>query len=150
MHTICPADLAVGREIRRHRHHAGLTQKDIAARIGVTGAQFHRYETGATRITTGRLIAIAAVLNMRPDTLLAAASTAKAERLLVPSNSSPEIGDVVQMFASIADPRHRSALVAVARMMSSSPQQHPPTETVVGAQREAAEVLKVSGFQIAA
>jgi transcriptional regulator with XRE-family HTH domain len=149
MHTICPADLAVGREIRRHRRHAGLTQKDIAARIGVTGAQFHRYETGATRITTGRLIAIAAVLNMRPDTLLAAASTAKAERLLVPSNSSQEIGDLVQMFASIADPRHRSALVAVARMMSSSPQQHPPTETVVGAQREAAEVLKVSGFQIA-
>jgi transcriptional regulator with XRE-family HTH domain len=148
MHTISQADLAVGHEIRRHRRHAGLTQKEVAARIGVTGAQLHRYETGATRIATSRLIAIAEALNMRPDRLLAAASTAKAECPLVPSNSSQEILDLVQMFASIADPRHRSALVAVARMMSSSPQQHPQTETVVGAQ-EATEVLKASGCQIA-
>jgi transcriptional regulator with XRE-family HTH domain len=125
MHTISKADSAVGHEIRRHRRQAGLTQKEVAARIGVTGAQFHRYETGATRITTGRLVAIAAALNMRPDTLLATASTAEAERLLVPSNSSQEIIDLVQMFASIVDPQHRSALVAVARMISSSSQQHP-------------------------
>jgi transcriptional regulator with XRE-family HTH domain len=149
MHTISKADSAVGHEIRRHRRLAGLTQKDVAARIGVTGAQFHRYETGATRITTGRLIGIAAALNIRPDTLLAAASTAEAEQPLVSSNASQEIIDLVQMFASI-DPQHRSALVAVARMMSSSPQQHPRLETIVGAQQETAEMLKACDMKIAA
>ncbi|MFC7556250.1 helix-turn-helix domain-containing protein [Pseudoroseomonas wenyumeiae] len=119
MHTISQTDSAVGREIRRHRRQAGLTQKDVAARIGVTGAQFHRYETGATRITTSRLIAIATALNIRPDTLLAAASTEEAKHPLASSNASQEIVDLVQMFASI-DPQHRSALVAVARMISSS------------------------------
>jgi transcriptional regulator with XRE-family HTH domain len=149
MHTISKADSAVGQEIRRHRRQVGLTQKDVAARIGVTGAQFHRYETGATRITTGRLIAIAAVLNIRPDTLLAAASTAEAEHPLVSSNASQEIVDLVQMFASI-DPQHRSAFVAVARMISSSPQQHPQPEAVVGAQQGAADMLKASDIKIAA
>jgi transcriptional regulator with XRE-family HTH domain len=116
------AALALAKEIRRHRRAAGLTQQDIAARIGVSGAQFHRYETGATRITTSCLIAIADALNMRPDMLLATASAAEVEPLLVPTNSSQEIVDLVQMFGSILDPRHRGALVAVARMMSSTPQ----------------------------
>jgi transcriptional regulator with XRE-family HTH domain len=149
MHTISKADSAVGHEIRRHRRLAGLTQKDVAARIGVTGAQFHRYETGATRITTGRLIAIATELNIRPDTLLAAGSTAAAEHPLSSSNASQEIVDLVQMFASI-DPQHRSALVAVARMISSSPQQHARLEAVVDAQQEAAGMLKASDRKIAA
>ncbi|MFC7556372.1 helix-turn-helix domain-containing protein [Pseudoroseomonas wenyumeiae] len=149
MHTISKADSAVGYEIRRHRRQAGLTQKDVAARIGVTGAQFHRYETGATRITMSRLIAIAAALNMRPDTLLAAASTAEAELRLAPSNVSQEIIDLVQMFASI-EPQHRSALVAVARMISSSPQQHPRPEAVVGGQQGAADMLQASDMKIAA
>jgi transcriptional regulator with XRE-family HTH domain len=130
MQTRSKADLAVGKEIRRHRRNAGLTQKDVAARIGVTGAQFHRYETGTTRITTSRLIAIAEALNMRPDTLLAAASAAEATPLLVPASSSQEVVDLVQMFGSIIDPRHRSALVAVARMMLSAPQ---PPQTGVEA-----------------
>jgi transcriptional regulator with XRE-family HTH domain len=88
--------------------------------IGVTGAQLHRYETGSTRITASRLIAIANALGVRPDTLLAAASaTDTIEQPVLPASSSQEIVELIQMFGSIADPRHRSALVAVARMMTA-------------------------------
>jgi transcriptional regulator with XRE-family HTH domain len=115
-------DSAMGREIRQCRRSAGMTQKQVAAMVGVTGAQLHRYETGATRIATSRLIAIANALGVRPDSLLAAASTGgEASRPPAPSNTSEEIIELIQMFGSISDPRHRSALVAVARMMSTTP-----------------------------
>ncbi|MBC9179600.1 helix-turn-helix transcriptional regulator [Roseomonas ludipueritiae] len=124
-------DSAVGREIRQYRRAAGLTQKQVADIIGVTGAQFHRYETGATRITASRLIAIANALGVRADTLLAAASSVEMEQPAAPANSSQEIVELVQMFGSIVDPRHRSALVAVARMMTSPQALRPvPEESV--------------------
>lgn len=116
------SDSAVGREIRQYRRSAGLTQKQIASMVGVTGAQLHRYETGSTRITASRLIDIANALGVRPDTLLATAAAAGgAEPVAIPNlaNSGQEIVELIQMFGSISDPRHRAALVAVARMMTS-------------------------------
>jgi transcriptional regulator with XRE-family HTH domain len=125
-------DTAVGREIRQYRRAAGLTQKQVADIIGVTGAQFHRYETGATRITASRLIAIANALGVRADTLLAAASSVDMEPAVsTPASTSQEIVELVQMFGSIVDPRHRSALVAVARMMTSPQPLRPVTEESV-------------------
>jgi transcriptional regulator with XRE-family HTH domain len=125
-------DSAVGREIRQYRRAAGLTQKQVADIIGVTGAQFHRYETGATRITASRLIAIANALGVRADTLLAAASSVDMEPAVsTPASTSQEIVELVQMFGSIVDPRHRSALVAVARMMTSPQPLRPVAEETV-------------------
>ena len=122
------SDSVVGHEIRQYRRSAGLTQKQIASMIGVTGAQLHRYETGATRITASRLIAIANALGVRPDTLLA--SAAQPEPVQPPPlHSSDEMVELIQMFGSIADPRHRSALVAVARMMTAPAAQHTTDET---------------------
>jgi len=122
------SDSAVGREIRQYRRSAGLTQKQIASMVGVTGAQLHRYETGSTRITASRLIDIANALGVRPDTLLATAAAAGgAEPVAIPNlaNSGQEIVELIQMFGSITDPRHRSALVAVARMMTTPQAQRP-------------------------
>jgi transcriptional regulator with XRE-family HTH domain len=123
MHMISQADLTVGTEIRRHRRKAGLTQKDVAARIGVTAPQFHRYEAGTTRIATHRLIAIAEVLNIRPDRLLAAASIEETAPLIASESSTQQIVDLVQTFSSIVDPRQRGALMAMARLMASASQQ---------------------------
>ncbi len=117
------SDSAVGREIRQYRRSAGMTQKQIASMIGVTGAQLHRYETGSTRIAASRLIAIANALGVRPDTLLATAAAGPTSHdsvaAALPVSSSEEIVELIQMFGNISDPRHRSALVAVARMMTT-------------------------------
>lgn len=121
------SDSVVGREIRQYRRSAGLTQKQIASMIGVTGAQLHRYETGATRITASRLIAIAGALGVRPDTLLASATQQEAAPT-PPIYSGQEMVELIQMFGNIADPRHRSALVAVARMMTAPLAQRATTE----------------------
>jgi hypothetical protein len=85
--------------------------------------QFHRYETGATRVADSRLIAIASALNIRVETLLAPASAVEARPMPAYLEASQEIVDLLQAFSSIDNPRHRSALLALARMMSSAPQQ---------------------------
>jgi transcriptional regulator with XRE-family HTH domain len=124
------ADAAAGKEIRRHRRQAGLTLAEVAACIGVTGAQLHRYETGSSRISTTRLFAIAAALEVRAETLLAAASKVEPKSLPTPASSSQEIVELLQMFGSIADPQHRTALVTMARMMSSAFQQPVQVEAI--------------------
>jgi transcriptional regulator with XRE-family HTH domain len=126
------SDAAVGREIRQHRRSAGLTQKQLAKVVGVTGAQLHRYETGATRIAASRLIAIANALGVRTDSLLAVASAGEmGNRATSTPNTSDEIVELIQVFGSIADPKHRSALVAVARMMTSPYQRQAAPEEEV-------------------
>lgn len=111
------SDSAVGSEIRRLRRSQGRTQKELARAIGVTGAQLHRYETGSTRIAASRLIAIADALGVRPDVLIAAGSVHDAPPAPLGLTAGDEIVELIQVFGTICDPKHRSALIAVARMM---------------------------------
>ncbi|MCR0985094.1 helix-turn-helix domain-containing protein [Roseomonas populi] len=122
------SDSAVGREIRELRRAQGRTQKELARMVGVTGAQLHRYETGTTRIAASRLIAIANALDIRPDVLIAAGSTRDVAAPVMPAfpaDSGDDIVELIQAFGSISDPKHRSALVAVAKMMAAQYNRHP-------------------------
>ncbi|MDE6250376.1 MAG: helix-turn-helix domain-containing protein [Alphaproteobacteria bacterium] len=51
-------DMLVGRMLMTMRMRLGLSQKDVAARAGVTFQQIQKYETGGNRITAGRLYQI--------------------------------------------------------------------------------------------
>ncbi|WP_431282802.1 helix-turn-helix domain-containing protein [Humitalea sp. 24SJ18S-53] len=117
--TAMGSDTAVGAEVRRLRRAQGKTQKDLAEQVGVTGAQLHRYETGATRIAASRLIAIADALGVRADVLISAGSSNEPSHPVGPASEDDDIVELIQVFGTIADPRHRSALVAVARMMAT-------------------------------
>lgn len=112
------SDTSVGREIRVIRRRQGRTLKDLARVIGVTGAQLHRYETGATRIAASRLISIAHALGVGADALIVAGCDQPETTAAVPSGGSDDIIELIELFGAITDPRHRSALVAVARMMA--------------------------------
>jgi len=62
-------DIAVGRNVRIWRMAKGLSQAQLASRIGVTFQQIQKYEVGANRIGTGRLVKVAAVLGVPIATL---------------------------------------------------------------------------------
>lgn len=55
-------DCAVGDRIFECRVAAGWTQTDLADAIGLTQQQIQKYETGANRVTAGRLVQIATAL----------------------------------------------------------------------------------------
>jgi transcriptional regulator with XRE-family HTH domain len=56
------SDRAKGRELARRRKAVGLTQKQVALRLGVSEKQYGKYERGETRLTAGRYDTILRIL----------------------------------------------------------------------------------------
>ena len=117
------ADFHVGRRIKELRRHLGITQKQIAWRIGVTGAQFHRYEAGATRVATSRLMAIADALGVPADRLIREASNnpAAVQDQAVEPQASNDLVELLELFNTLLDQRRRAATLAFARSLAPQP-----------------------------
>lgn len=114
------ADANVGVRIKQLRRAAGRTQKQIASAIGVTGAQFHRYETGATRVAASRLLAIAAALGTRPEALIGLQKPPSPPPQL-DGTATDDLVELVEAYTAISDPRRRHALIAFARVVARGP-----------------------------
>jgi len=61
---------AVRINIKSAREAAGISQTELANRIGTTRQQIGKYETGEQDMTVARLFQIAAALGVEPDTLI--------------------------------------------------------------------------------
>jgi len=72
-----PADAYVGARIRLRRSLVGISQAELAQRIGVTPQQVQKYEKGANRVGASRLLQICAVLDVTPAWLFEGAAGAK-------------------------------------------------------------------------
>lgn len=59
-----PVDIHVGERIRRLRMERGLSQPELAERLGVRYQQFQKYESGANRISAGRLFELAQIMGV--------------------------------------------------------------------------------------
>jgi len=57
-------NIHVGRRVRHCRWMRGMTQQQLGDMVGLKLQQIHRYETGATRINTSRMLNIAAALDV--------------------------------------------------------------------------------------
>lgn len=114
------SDTALGQKIRSLRRSRVLTQKELAAMVGVTGAQLHRYETGGTRIAASRLVALAKALGVRADSLIGSCTTEPEEQIApapqFTSGSGDDLLELIQIFSGLNDPRHRAAVLSIARM----------------------------------
>jgi transcriptional regulator with XRE-family HTH domain len=118
-----PLDVMVGAKIRIFRSYRGMSQTDLARKIGVAFQQVQKYEKGTNRIGAGRLSRIAAVLGIsvgelfetQEDTALDAKSPF---RLL----SGRDELRVLTAYSRIADPRLRRA---IAELVESAADQQP-------------------------
>jgi transcriptional regulator with XRE-family HTH domain len=63
MSRIAGIDLDVGFRVRRLREEFGLSQGELAERIGVSFQQVQKYETGKNKVSLRRLSQIAKVFN---------------------------------------------------------------------------------------
>jgi len=57
----------IGQRIRQRRIELGLTQQDLADKLGLSYQQIQKYETGLNRISAGRLFLVAKELLTRLD-----------------------------------------------------------------------------------
>lgn len=65
---------AIGQAISRARQNAGLTQEDVAERLGIGPEAVSRLERGVGSITAERLVVLAEMFGCRSDQLLLGAS----------------------------------------------------------------------------
>jgi transcriptional regulator with XRE-family HTH domain len=60
-------DTDIGQRIRARRLEQGLSQTELAVKIGLTFQQVQKYEKGTNRVGGGRLSQIAEVLEVKPS-----------------------------------------------------------------------------------
>jgi transcriptional regulator with XRE-family HTH domain len=106
-----PLDVMVGARIRIFRTHCGMSQSDLAEKIGVAFQQVQKYEKGTNRVGASRLSRIAAVLGVSIGELFEASAEKPADakspfRLLAGRDALR----VLTAFSRMTDPRVRRAI----------------------------------------
>src|SRR5262249_23143049 len=76
-------DVTVGRNVRVRRLAKGMSQAQLAGRLGVTFQQVQKYEVGSNRIGTGRLVKIAAILGVPISVLFEGANDVEPSQSLL-------------------------------------------------------------------
>ncbi|WP_424940807.1 helix-turn-helix domain-containing protein [Aliiroseovarius sp. S253] len=59
-----PVDIHVGKRIRHRRWMVGMTQQQLAEKVGIKFQQIQKYETGMNRVSASRLWDMAAALSV--------------------------------------------------------------------------------------
>lgn len=59
-----PVDVHVGKRVRHRRWLVGMTQQQLAEKVGIKFQQIQKYETGMNRVSASRLWDIAAALSV--------------------------------------------------------------------------------------
>ena len=123
-------DRLVGDRIRRRRILMGLTQDQLGEALGISYQQVQKYETGANRVSAGRLYLIASRLEVSPgwffDPVKSDASSSDFDDL----GSSRQLMDFVRSFSKIEDDRLKAVLVSLVRAMADTDDQAPmPTDS---------------------
>jgi transcriptional regulator with XRE-family HTH domain len=101
--------------MRERRIMLGLTQQQMAALIGVTSQQAHKYEKGTNRVSAGRLYSIAQALGVEVSYFFEGLQTAGR---FVPSARQRMLLELARNFLSIPVPEHRTAIVVLARALA--------------------------------
>jgi transcriptional regulator with XRE-family HTH domain len=113
-------DVAVGGNVRIWRMAKGLSQAQLANRLGVTFQQVQKYEVGANRIGTGRLVKIAAILGVPISALFQGTDAAGPSQSLLALLSDRRSFRLAHAFAAIKDNTCRVSLVNLVEKIAAS------------------------------
>ena len=92
----------------------GLTMQEVAAALGVPYQQLHKYETGANRLSAGRLFLLAEALGVG----VAHFFEGEDEEVAAPTGHRRAQLDLVRNFARIPDRQQREAVARLARTLA--------------------------------
>lgn len=107
------ADIVLGESIRAHRLIAGMSQGDLAGRLGVSFQQVQKYESGTNRVGAGRLPQLAQIFGVTIGALFDANAitsprTGTAPAKLLPDRSTLKL---LTAFDGIAHRKIRHSLI---------------------------------------
>jgi transcriptional regulator with XRE-family HTH domain len=131
MHKV---DLHVGNVLRTKRILCGLSQADIAEKVGVTFQQVQKYERGLNRLSVGRIYDFSLVINEpaccffkglpgQDECKVALHNTNQgiiADDVMVKNNLSRDAMELIRAFYSIEDANIRNKVKDVLRTIVAS------------------------------
>jgi transcriptional regulator with XRE-family HTH domain len=107
-------DEHVGERIRTRRTELGLTQDDLASELDISYQQVQKYETGANRVSAGRLYQIARKLDVDVAFFFAGAESvvesAPERAPMAHGGTGRSTIEIARNFAEIPDANVRSAI----------------------------------------
>ena len=113
-------DAAVGRNVRIWRMARGLSQAQLASRLGVTFQQLQKYEVGANRIGTGRLVKLAAILGVPIAVLFEGTNGGGETSSLLSLVADSRSFRLAHAFAAITNPSLRLSLVNLVQQVANA------------------------------
>ncbi len=113
-------DRHVGERIRERRTLLGFTQEQLADALDISYQQVQKYETGANRVSAGRLFQIAKRLDVPVAYFFDGIDAAGGDRDGQPVGSSRAIIDLVRSFQQIHDDGVRGAMLNLMKNLSGA------------------------------
>ena len=108
-------DRHVGDRIRRRRVMLGLTQEQLGEALGISYQQIQKYETGANRVSAGRLFMISQILEVGIATLFDGLGEDVDSNV---NNTSRHVIELVRAFSKISDEKVRGSVMSLVRTLS--------------------------------
>ncbi|MBW6416644.1 helix-turn-helix domain-containing protein [Celeribacter sp. PS-C1] len=121
-----PVDVHVGKRIRHRRWMVGMTQQQLAEKVGIKFQQIQKYETGMNRVSASRLWDIAEALSVPVafffegmDAPMPAETAAQSNEASVPADilADKEALELVRSYYAIPE-NQRRRLFELARVLS--------------------------------
>jgi transcriptional regulator with XRE-family HTH domain len=116
-----PVDVHVGKRVRHRRWMVGMTQQQLAERVGIKFQQIQKYETGMNRISASRLWDIAAALDAPIGFFFEGLSDAAESATPLPGDilADKEALELVRSYYAIPETQRRR-LFELARVLSDA------------------------------
>lgn len=109
-------DQHVGARIRERRVLLGMSQQQLAATVGVTYQQAHKYERGLNRISAGRLYEIAAALGVPITWFFEGMGDDAGQADISPRQRM--CLELARNFSAIVNEKHQDAISQLARTLA--------------------------------
>ncbi len=111
-------DHHVGERIRQKRTSLGLTQEHLANALGISYQQVQKYETGANRVSAGRLYEIAERLEAEIGYFFEGLEIHRVQEPISHGGKSRSTIELVRNFAEIEDPVVRAAVSGLVKSIA--------------------------------
>ncbi|MBO6789630.1 MAG: helix-turn-helix transcriptional regulator [Dinoroseobacter sp.] len=118
-----PVDVHVGKRVRHRRWMVGMTQQQLAERVGIKFQQIQKYETGMNRVSASRLWEIGSALGVTVSFFFEGLGDKAADK---PSDDLPgdlladkEALELIRSYYSIPE-NQRRRLFDLARVLSDA------------------------------
>lgn len=112
-------DEYVGERIRARRTELGLTQEELANSLKISYQQVQKYETGANRVSAGRLFEIAQRLQVDMAYFFEGLEARLESRPLEHGGKNRSTIELVRNFSDIEDTTIRSAVAGLIKSIAS-------------------------------